>query len=356
MRWRLSSLARESLENVAANAIRASLLFVISGLLIGSIAYAELADVGDLRAFARDYREAGGFVAIARSERPFAAGPCAALAGHPDVLSSGAVLATSQQTFGSAPDSLFRTVTITEGILPVWSGSSAPAPSSAGSYIVGTAVASELGLKPGLHLLGPDGAIPVAQVIDTNRRNQEAVRAALTIAPPVGGTTECWAEFTPGAYEAGLAALPAVLATGDVEPNGIAYLRAGEFAVDLESELESRIQARGWPVVALLIAALFWIDAWFRRSEIGLYLAMSGGRSVVYVLVGVEALILIGASLVSGVTWAIAGQAIDSDVSWDAVRIAMQSALQVALLALVLAPLGGLLVARANIASLLKDR
>ncbi len=357
MRWRLGVLLREGLENVAANPIRAAILFIAAAGLIGSVAYIELADVHDLKDYARNYEAAGGYVVVVHGEAPFPASVCAGLAHHPEVRASGAVLGTGgQASFGSAPGSLFRRITVTEGILAVWSGSRAAFPPTEGSFVVGTAAASELGLRPGLFLVTEDGPVPIAAVLDTDRRYPEGVRSVIDVAAPSGGTQQCWVEFTPGAYEGGLNAVAAALATSGEPPTVRRYLRAGEFALDPVAELDSRIQARGWAVVALLIAALFWLDAWFRRAEIGLYLALSGSRSVVFVLGAVEAWFVIAAGFLAGLLWAVVGQGVASDLSWDAFRIAAQTATQIALLAGLLAPIGGLIVARADIASLLKDR
>ena len=360
MRWRAAALAREALLNIAANAVRSAVVVVLLGVAIGALAFLELQEAHDLAAFRDEYAAAGGFVAVVGAqEGTISAERCEALATRPGVVAAGSARNTGTVSFTSAPGVLFQSAAVSKGILDVWRPGAAVPPIVEGpSFVAGASLAKELGLAPG-SVAARTGEPParVAAVIDTSRRNPQVQRWALELAPPAGGANECWVEFDRAHYAAGFETLPAWFAEGTREPIARPYLRSDEFTRDPAAEFAGRPQRFGWLALGGLAAALFMLMAWFRRAELGLYLALGTPRSQLLALLALEAAVLIAVAAAISVPWAFAVQvALGEGVPSDHVSLALRGALSGTLLAMVLAPLAGSLAVRGNVAGLLKER
>jgi hypothetical protein len=224
--------------------------------------------------------------------------------------------------------------------------------------VVGSALAAELGLRQG-SWLAPRGQEParILAVVNTEPRNPQSQRWLLEIAPPSGPAAECWVEFERAAYEPGLAALAAAFAQGSREPVVRPYIRRDEFTRDVAREFRERPERWGWLVAGGLTAALFLLAAWFRRAELGLYLAVGTPRLQLIALLGIESSLVVAFAATAGILWAFAvhgalGHAVPADHAW----VALRSGASGALLGMALAPWLAALVARGNISALLKER
>lgn len=359
MSWRFGSLWREALANLRSNAIRSAVLGVVTAAMLGGLAFLELRDTAELRAFSERFRQSGGYVAIATAEGGISASRCAALDGRDGIIAAGAVRSRGQVTFATAPGVLFQSVELTPGTLRAWAPrSDVPLAETAGALLVGPALASELGVREGFVIHTEDGvAATIASVLDTGTRNPQSARWAIEVVPPGGTANDCWVEFEPGAYTGGLEMLAAYFTTGDREAAVRPYTRQDEFSRNPQEELERRPQKSGWPLASVLIAGVAWLGAWFRRAELGLYLALGTPRRLVFALQAFESWAITAVALVAGTLWAAAIHGwIETDVHFDSLRLAGWTPLQAALLAGILAPIGAAIMARGSVASLLKDR
>ncbi len=283
---------------------------------------------------------------------------CEALNGQPGVVAAGGVFSPELATFETAPGVLFQRAAITEGALQVWAPGLHQEGVAGRAMVVGLALAEEMGLRVGSFAI-PEGEAPalVTAVADVERRNPQVARWALELSPPAGGIEQCWVEFEPGAYEGGLAALPATFTSGDETAAARPYIRSDEFTRDPAAEWAARPQRNGWPLAAALVAGLFALTAWFRRSELGLYLAVGTPRSSLMAMLAVEALLVVGLGLALAVAYALAiDEALRHSPGLEDVRIVLRTVGSAALLALAVAPVAAVLVVRGSIAELLKDR
>ena len=360
MTWRVGALAREAWRNVVNNAVRSMAVALIAGAAIGVLGSLELRTTADLAAFERDYAAAGGYVAVVTGQQGGVdAGRCARLREWPAVVAAGAVRVTGTVSFVSAAGVLFQSAAVTEGALRVWAPSRRAAPLDGGaSYVSGRAFAKELGLREGSYtaLVG-EPAATLRTVIDAERRNPQVQRWLLDVVPPVGLADECWVELRRESYAPGIASLAAWFSSGSSEAVVRPYTRRDEFTRDPLREFRDRPQRFGWVAAGGLIAAVFLLSAWFRRAELGLYLALGTGRLQVVSMLAVEAALLVGVGVLLAVPWVAAIQvSLGHDIPWEHARIALRTSLLGALLGLGIAPWLAALVARGNIANLLKDR
>ena len=360
MSWRPRALAREAWLNVVTSPWRTSGLVLAMAAIFGGLVGLELGDANELTGFQESFVRSGGYVAlgIPAEGDPGSAARCEALNDQPGVVAAGAVFAPELETLETAPGVLFQRAAGTEGALRVWDPRLRTVPAGGREMVVGLALAREMGLRVGSWLI-PGGEEPalVTGVADVERRNPQVARWVLEVAPPAGAIEQCWVEFEPGAYEGGLAALPAVFTIGDEGAVARPYIRRDEFTRDPASEWESRPQKDGWPLAAGLVAGLFGLTAWFRRSELGLYLAVGTPRSSLMAMLAVEALVVVGFALALATGYAFAiDEALRHAPGWDEAGIVLRTAGSAALLALAVAPVLGVLVVRGSIAELLKDR
>jgi len=358
MTWRLRSLAREAFANLAANRLRTLALVLVAALCMGALAFLEVREASDLLAFEASYRAAGGYLAVVTSDSGLSASTCDGLNQVPGVVAAGGVSMGGQATFDSAPGVLFQSALVTWPVVRLWAPDSAVIPPSAPYVLSGPALASELGVRAGL-FLQPSGGPPavLAAVLGTGARNPQAGRWLIDVVPPAGTTQACWVESTPETFEPGLSSLAAHFATGDSSPTAQRFLQRDQFARSPAQELASRPQRFGWIAVAGLIAIIFGLVAWFRRADLGLYLALGTTRSQLTLLLAIEVAALVTAGLVIGDAWAFALHRIAGEgLTGGSIRLAMATSGSAALAAFVVAPLLASALVRGSIAGLLKDR
>ncbi|MBI5949279.1 MAG: hypothetical protein HY875_14170 [Chloroflexi bacterium] len=360
MRWRTAALLREAALNLWANGARSAVILLIAAAAVGGLGFLELQQADGLREFQDDYAAAGGYVAIVtRPNEPLDTGRCEALQERDGVVAAGSIRGTGTVSFASAPGVLFQSAAVTAGALQVWQpGIHVPPAPEGGSIVAGGAMASELGLATGSYTArAGEEPVLVAAVLRAERRNPQVQRWALDVSPAAGEAAECWVEFDRDAYRAGVDTLAAWFATGTQEPVVRPYFRRDEFTRDPGREFAQRPERFGWLAAGGLIAAVSVLSAWFRRAELGLYLALGTARSQLIGLLAIESALVLGLAAAGGLLWAFALQAamhhpLPADHAW----LAFRSAISGTLLGLVLAPAASALVARGSVAALLKDR
>ncbi|MCK9517878.1 MAG: hypothetical protein M0R74_02445 [Dehalococcoidia bacterium] len=126
---------------------------------------------------------------------------------------------------------------------------------------------------------------------------------------------------------------------------------------DPAAEFAARPQGRGWIGAGAALGAVGWLMTWFRRSELGLYLALGTSRGAVLFLLAAECWMLVGAASLIGFTYALAvDAALGHEPGLAAALLGARTSTLAALVTMVLFPLGSLLLVRGSIADLLKDR
>jgi hypothetical protein len=358
--WRAAALVREAWLNSLANLARTATIVLIAGAAVGLLSFLELREAEEARAFVERFTASGGYVVIALSQgEPIDAGRCEALNEATGIVAAGSVRPAGAVSFSSAPGLPFQSASVTAGILNVWQPGMRVAPAPAGgSMIAGSVMAKELGLGPGSYAArSGESPLLVAAVLEAARRNPQVQRWALEVAPPAGPADQCWVEFDRNSYDTGPGRLAAWFATGATEPAVRPYIRRDEFTRDPAPEFGDRPTRFGWLAAGGLVSVVLALAAWFRRAELGLYLALGAPRSKLWVLIALETALVIVIASVVGLLWALAvHRATHNPLPWDHVRLALSSGLSAALLALVVTPWLALLVARGNIAALLKER
>ncbi|MEO8541463.1 MAG: hypothetical protein ABI577_17095 [bacterium] len=357
MTWRIASLIEEGFANLRANVFRSLLLAALCAAGFGGLAFVELRQGTELTNFTRDFREGGAYVAIASVPGAGLSGSrCESLNGTPGVVAAGAWRGTGQTTFPTAPGVLFQAAEVTGGILRVWDPGHVLG--SGAGLVGGPALATELGLRPGLVAQFDTGSpVYLAAVGQFERRNPQAARWALSPVSPAGAFDECWVEFEPGAYEAGKDALAARFAEGSADPAVRPYRRSDEFTRNPAAEWDARPQKWGWIGVSAGLFGFALTAAWFRRSESGLYLAMGTRRAQLAIMGAAEAWPLVAAGWSLGFSYAVAAQVLwGSEPTRDIATHAAVTSGSAALALLALIPWASSFVARGSIATLLKDR
>ena len=359
MSWRTGALVREAWLNVASSRWRTAGIVLGLAAMMGALAWLELRDADELRSFQADFARSGGYVALGiPAADPGSAARCEAVNGQAGVVAGGAVFPAQLATLETAPGVLFQRAPVTRGILRVWDPDRHVPVAGGRQMVVGLALAEEMGLRTGSYAV-PEGEEPalVTAVVDVARRNPQVARWLLEPAPPAGAAEQCWVEFEPGAYEAGVASLAARFTTGDEEAVARPYIRRDDFTRAPAAEWAARPQRNGWPLAGGLMAGLFALTAWFRRSELGLYLAIGTPRVSLLFMLAAEVLLLVAVAFALSVAYAFAiDEALHHSAGRSEVWIVARTAGSAALLALVVAPVLGVLVVRGSIAELLKER
>jgi hypothetical protein len=358
--WRGRGLVREAALNLRAAWVRTLLLVAVLAAATGALGFLELRQAAEARDFQESYAAAGAYVAIATSQGvPLDAGRCAALNVVPGVVAAGGVRAGGTLSFTSAPGVLFQSADVSGRVVAVWApGAAVPPPGSGASALAGIALAEELGVLAGsfLQVEGREVAA-VRAVIDAEPRNPRVQRWLLSETPPTGPVDECWVEFERSRFEAGIAALPAWFATGNDDPVVRPYLRADEFTRDVGEEFRARPQQWGWAAMALLAGVVSLLVAWFRRAELGLYLAVGTSRLQLLTMLACESAATVSAGFVAGLGGAFYAHAITgAAIPMDHAFIALATTGAGAVLAFVVAPIASLAAARGNVAAMLKER
>lgn len=350
--WRTGAIAREALANLASTRAQLTVLAAVIGGLAATVVWLELAAVGDAIALEQRFARAGGYVAVVASERGVDAAACDQLRRHPDVVASGGYRATDPVAPAMSPRVTFQRVEITAGLVELWDPAGLVV---SGSYLVGQAAADELGLVSGswLELNGVGRA--TTAIVDPSARNPFVSRAIMDLVPPTGTVDECWIEFRPGAFEAGLAMLPAMFVAD--EPQLRRAVDRGEFAEDPDERIASRITRFGWASATVVAAAVMALLSIVRRPETAVYRAFDMSRSGVVLMLQLETAVLALACGALGACWALAGYSVLVDVpTVGQAALALRGSLLFMLALVACGPLVAAIAASGTPASLLKER
>ncbi len=357
MSWKTRELINEGTANLRGSAFRSILLAAICAAAFGGLAFAEVRQAADLSAFAASYREAGAHIAVVSLQGDGIPGSrCEALRWEQGVIGAGAWRSAGQVSFASAPGVLFQAADVTPGILAVWSPGERFY--SGAGVIAGMALAEETGLRRGLMVRFLENEpMVVTGVAELAPRMPQATRWVLGPVSPSGFFDECWVEFEPGVSEAGKASLAAIFATGAADPVVRSVRRSDEFTRDPAAEWESRPQKHGWVAVTIALSGFIVAAAWYRRSEAALYMATGTGRLELVVMSAAEHWPIVALGWCIGYSYAVSAH-----LSWgegaamDFARHAAVTSGAAAILLLPASACANALIARGNIAALLKDR
>lgn len=359
MSWRLRALAADAVSNLFANVVRSLIVLAAMAVIFGGLAFLEIHQANDLLAFESDYRAAGGYLAIVAAQGGVSASQCEQLNGQPGIVAAGGDRGEGQATFTMAPGVLYQQYAVTRDLLRVWDPSYVPEPPGAtGAFLAGASLATELALRPGLSLarVGEPPAT-LAAVLDVGQRAPQAGRSLLEVIPPAGMLDECWVEFTPQAYAGGVGMLAAAFATGDGDPTVRPFAAQDQFTRDPAHELATRPQRQGWIAGAVLVIGVVVLTAWFRRADLGLYLALGTPRPLLTLMLAFETWLLAAVAWSLGLLWALAiARATGHSITWGGVHLAVVTSASAAFAVVLAGPLLASLVARGNVAALLKDR
>lgn len=358
MSWRIRTLAADAVSNLLANSARSLIVFAAMAVVFGGLAFLELQQASDLLQFESDYQAAGGYLAIVAQQGGISASRCEQLNGTHGIVAAGGDRGEGQATFTMAPGVLYQQYGVTRDLLRVWDPSYHPLATTSNTFMSGRALADELALKPGL-VLARVGEPParLAAVLDVNQRAPQAGRSLFEVIPPSGMVDECWVEFTPEAYPGGADMLAAAFATGDSDPTVRPFTAKDQFTRNPAHELSTRPQRNGWVAGAALIVGVLLLTAWFRRADLGLYLALGTARSMLTLMLAVETWLLAATAWAVGMLWALAiERATGHALTWGGIHLAVVTSGCAALAVVAVGPLLSTLVARGNIAALLKDR
>jgi hypothetical protein len=356
--WRIRSLAADAASNLVANGARSFIALTAMAVIFGGLAFLELHQAAGLLSFQSDYRAAGGYLAIVAEQGGISASRCEHLNGRQGIVAAGGDRGEGQATFSMAPGVLYQQYGVTRDLLRVWDPSYRPAAATSDTFMSGRALADELALRPGLVIArAGDPPAQLAAVLDVNQRAPQAGRSLFEIIPPVGMVDECWVEFAPEAYSGGADMLAAAFATSDNDPTVRPFTAKDQFTRNPSHELSTRPQRHGWIAGAALIVGVLVLAAWFRRADLGLYLALGTPRSMLTIMLAIETWLLVVVAWGAGILWALALQrATGHAVTWGAIHLAVVTSASAALLVVAVGPLASSLVARGNVAALLKDR
>lgn len=300
----------------------------------------------------------GGHVVVAEADAPgLSVRRCVALGATPGVIASAALEPGDLVQLETAPGILFQTGSITGAASVFAPDRSVLAGSDQRGWVLGSAVASEIGAKAGtwLSIVGPN--YPVATVLDTELRNPIVARWIMSITAPAGSATQCWIEFSPGAITGRLELVATTFAEEGDRLRVRDLIRLDEFSRDPAIELATRPHARAWWLAASLLSAIMWLTVWMRRAEVGLYRAVGTNAVQLMILGTVETLITLSVGAIAGFLW---GSAI-----WTALRgynpiadqfyVSACTASSVSLLAILIAPWLWPVLARGSIPRQLKE-
>lgn len=351
--WRLTTVFREALANLASSGISSALLGVALGGMFGALFWAELAFSSAVKAEVHRFQAAGGDVAVVDGPNGLDAARCERLRWDRYVVGAGGFRDSGQVTAATSPGVSFARWEVTGDIVRIWDRRSPPMASA--GYFVGNAAAAELGLGTGawLHLDDlPSGRVTV---VEPAGRNEFAARAILEPQAPTGRLAQCWVEFSPGAMDAGVPWLAAHFAADEALVRRA--VARGEFGIDPAAMIAQRPQRWGWLPVAILGTAVLTLVASFRRSDTAVYRAFGLRRLELLIMQQVETAVLVSAAVILGALWAAALHSIMAGLpGLDQVSLALRTTLTAAALTTIIGPVSATLAASGSPAALLKER
>ena len=346
-------LIREAMQNIAAAKARSVMLAGVLALAVGFPVWLDLVETTRALRVEAELASAGRYIAIAGAESGVPRAACYALRDTPGVVGTASVRLVGPAEIAVRPGDRYQVATSIAGSERVWGVSSRR---GEGSVWLGEAVVEDLGgVAPELLAVGdPPTVYTVAGVLEA-RRNQVVERWLTVVVPPTGETDECWVEWRPEVYEAGLGAMPALLGRDDLVARE--RLRRDEFRVDPVRLIEERTAATVWQVVAALAVFVGWIVHRARRSEYALYRAVGFSLTDLYFMSQMEVmalLVLIGPwSAAAAISLHTLGTGLPTA---GQVSLALQAGAMSAAAVLLSVPLGLLAMGRGGIADALKER
>ncbi len=355
--WNMRAIAAEAYRNLASAEGRTLLLVLITAILVGSIAAAEVALVSKVTRFQQSFSEAGGYVLVVEAQTGIETASCKSLAEIDGIATSGGFRQSGHTALPQAVQTRLPLGTATSGFLatvdPAQQSHRTVVPDTA----IGETIAKSFGITLNSTLHFADGVQQRVTDVLSSARNPSIGRAVIVVDDKYPTSDQCWVEVDRAVDEWAEDALLAMLAPIDTSSSVTRVVEAGDFAFNPIEEIRTRPQRIAWPFVGLLIAAVAWLTTWFRRSEFSIYRALGCGGMHIVALVLVEgfSVVIVGAAI--GAAWGLALGSTVTGVSVDAelIRFALVVPLMTTSVALILTPIGAL-AASANILLLLKDR
>jgi hypothetical protein len=345
--WRLSVLAHEALANSVAAARRTMVLSIGLAVLLGALVWVELSFTEDVKA------QAQRFEGVVEGEDGIDAARCEALRWAFAVIAAGGFSSADDLMAANSPGTYFSQFEVTGDLVKVWDPVR-PVHGATG-YMVGLAAARELGLSDGGWLALQGGGGGRVEVINPAPRNGFASRAIMERVVPTGRISQCWVEFRPDYYRAGVDWLPAHFGNDQVHVRRVVSL--GEFGAEPQDMLAGRPQRFGWLPAGLVGAMLLVVNASFRRSETALYRAFGVSRTGLYIMYQCETCVLVLVSYTLAMLWVVAAYAWTSGLPGpDQLWIALRTATLAACVATFVGPIGAVVASRGSPAALLKER
>lgn len=351
--WRLGAVVREAVANTVSSTARLTVLGLGLAGMMGALFWAELSFTRDVRQEIRRFDAAGARVAVVDGPNGIDAAACNRLRWSSHIVAAGGYRVAEQVESATSPRVAFAQWEIVAEVVRVWDEDAPLSPPS--GYVVGIAAAREIGLTDGSLLqIADEEGIPVT-VIDPGARNEAATRTIMSPVAPDGRLSQCWVEFEPGSYEAGLSWLSAYFAADEAEVRRA--VTRGQFGLDPAVTLANRPQRWGWLPVGLAGAAVITLMAIFRRADTALYRAFGVRRIAVLVMHQSETWIVVLGSLVVGLLWALTAYSLASGIpSGDQILLASRTVFIAAAVVVLFGPLGAVIAGSGSPADLLKER
>jgi hypothetical protein len=309
--WRGTALLDEARRNVATARVGSALLVVVVALGVGAGTVLEATDARRARTQLAAQVTDGGWVTVARAAPGIDAGTCRRLARQRGVLGAGGFAKPSSASLTSAPGTLFPAYDATPELLDVLSARR-PAAAEPGVVGVGSALARELGLVDGSHVVVQPQEHVVVVVLASSMRTDRFSRALVRPAP-LRTVDECWVEWVPGTADA--RTLTESLLAADSRLDISSTLTSSAYATDPFALYATR-WTRWWFVPVGMVLSLVMLVALRSRSRtMALYAAVGTDRWELATLFGIEVALVATAGAVGGLLWGLAAVARGGEIT-----------------------------------------
>jgi len=321
-RWPLGELARESVRNLCASRRVGLLLMTVVAVSVGAGTFLDANEARQARTQLAQQITDGGWVTVARGGRGIEASACRRLAHQHGVLAAGGVEKPRSVALSSAPGTLFEAYGATPELIDTLLDRPRPV-ADVGVVAVGTALARELGLVEGSHIVFDPQAHYTVTILPESVRAQRFSRALIVPGLP-RDVDECWVEWMPGTEDA--RGLTESLLAVDAPLTVSATLTSGAYTRDPRAQYAGR-WTRWWSVAVGGLGALVVVGGLRTRTRpMALYVAVGTARSELAVLYGLEVLVLALLGTVIGVVWGLAAVAAGGELTTFDVGSAMRAA------------------------------
>ncbi len=340
---RAREISREAWRNARCAPVRSVGMVLAVALMCSSAVGAELVATSRILDAHSGFVRAGGYVAVVVSTGSdgLSAFSCRRLGSLDSVVSAGTLLDTNRSMLRSAPGREFRTLGVDGNTLAILAPAlSARSSDPRGEVAVGGAMAVEMGLSPGAFItvdqtVGEAATRRISVVFDSSLRAPRYSSVAATMVPASAAATECWVEFHPQTYEAGVGALGAALMTGEEHAVARRVLDPGYDVKRARHDLDSRLGRLAWVIGGLVVGALLWLSAWSRRADFALLRAMGWRAASTASVIQLENTYLVMAGATIGWAWAtLTVEAVHGPLTADQLFVANRTAASMVFLAL----------------------